>query len=397
MVLIKPGITADGFKTAVRDYTETSVVEELAANSYDADATTVLVLLDGDRGLLSIYDDGIGFTGEAFHGIATLGAGNKRDIPFSQTQRHYLGSYGYGLKSTLNIATKVEIESFSETEHLHATIDWNQLYEALKPDFEGFPCDVTAQVNKFHGTRIKLRLKNPTTKAHLDRFGEALSNLPSDEGRFRCYYALYGDVIGSLPKNPAALFNRLKDIVAKLSAKNIVHVAGTSSLEDLSSCSIVDLTDKQDPTAKARIYFTGFQDDKVKQLKPGLRGIYVRIHNRLLKQSFTDSKFTYNISKWKKFESGVRIEFSIDWLRDQITLSREGIRFSNEKLESDFKSILTRTISAFIQPQLKTLQKKHAKILDKKTKQRIELAKKRVAQSKDIMIPGLSGGFVFSP
>ena len=35
---IKPGITADGFRTAVRDYTEPTVVEELGANSYDADA-----------------------------------------------------------------------------------------------------------------------------------------------------------------------------------------------------------------------------------------------------------------------------------------------------------------------------------------------------------------------
>jgi len=46
IVTVKPKITAKGFRTAVRDYTEAIVVEELAANSYDADATTVLILLD---------------------------------------------------------------------------------------------------------------------------------------------------------------------------------------------------------------------------------------------------------------------------------------------------------------------------------------------------------------
>jgi HSP90 family molecular chaperone len=144
-MLIKPGITADGFRTAVRDYTEPTVVEELAANSYDADAATLLVLLDPDQGHLYLIDDGIGFTRDWFLTIATLGAGDKRDIPYSKGKRHYLGSYGYGLKSTLNIASKIEIDSFTAKEHLTATVDWNQLEDALKPDFDGFPYNVVAK------------------------------------------------------------------------------------------------------------------------------------------------------------------------------------------------------------------------------------------------------------
>jgi hypothetical protein len=53
-MLIRPGITADGFRTAVRDYTEPTVVEELAANSYDADASCAIVLLDADQGVLHV-------------------------------------------------------------------------------------------------------------------------------------------------------------------------------------------------------------------------------------------------------------------------------------------------------------------------------------------------------
>jgi hypothetical protein len=48
-LIIKPGVTAAGFRTAVKDYTEYAVVEELAANSYDADAECVIVLLDHNK------------------------------------------------------------------------------------------------------------------------------------------------------------------------------------------------------------------------------------------------------------------------------------------------------------------------------------------------------------
>lgn len=395
-MLIKPGITADGFRTAVRDYTEPTVVEELAANSYDADASTLLVLLDTEQGHLHIIDDGIGFKEENLSSITILGAGDKREIPYSKGRRHYLGSYGYCIKSTLNIANKVEIDSHSGKEHFQATINWGQLDEALGKHFEGFPSKVSNTTKKTNGTKIKLYLKNPTTKTHLDKFGNVLANLPSDEGKYCCYYGLYREVINKLPNGPK-LFEKMRTIANRLGRKNLLQKAGTSLLSELNVCSLQEFNDKQDKSVKVKTYFTGLYNEKVKPLKPGLRGIYVRIHGRLLKQSFTDSKFTYNISKWKKFESGLRVEFSIDWLRDQISLSRTGVRFSNDKLEQDFKAILTRCISAFIQPQLKTIEKKRAKVADKKSRQRFELAKKRVSSQRGITIPGLKSGFVFKP
>jgi hypothetical protein len=62
---IKAGIDASGYRTAVRDYTEPTVLEELAANSYDADATACVVLLDTSKGLLHVLDDGLGFSEDA--------------------------------------------------------------------------------------------------------------------------------------------------------------------------------------------------------------------------------------------------------------------------------------------------------------------------------------------
>lgn len=393
---IKPGITADGFRTAVRDYTEYTVVEELAANCYDADATTTVVLLDPDQGRLYVIDDGIGFTANSFSSLAILGAGNKREIPYSKGRRHYLGSYGYGLKSTLNIASKVQIESHATKENFTATIDWNQLDDALRPEFQGFPCEATKAKGGHSGTEILLWLKNPTTKAHLDKFGEVLANLPSDKGNFRCYYGLYGEVAGKLSVGNIG-FGRLRQDAEKLAKSGRLQPAGNSLLVDLSSCKEIVFRDRVDKSASAKVYFAGLDEDKVRHLKPGLRGIYVRVHGRLLKQSFTDSKFTYNISKWKKFESGTRVELSIDWLRDQISLSRTGVRFSNEKLETDFKGILSRGVSAFIQPHLKAIKKKQSKALDKKARQRLELAKRRVSGGRGITIPALKDGFVYKP
>jgi signal transduction histidine kinase len=72
-MIIKPGVTAEGYRIAVKDYTEPTVVEELAANSYDADAQTVVVLLDSRKNQLFVIDDGNGFTTEAFKIIAQLG------------------------------------------------------------------------------------------------------------------------------------------------------------------------------------------------------------------------------------------------------------------------------------------------------------------------------------
>ena len=57
---IVPGIDDAGYREAVRDYTEPMVIEELGANSYDADASAFLVLLDSVSMKIHLYDDGAG-------------------------------------------------------------------------------------------------------------------------------------------------------------------------------------------------------------------------------------------------------------------------------------------------------------------------------------------------
>lgn len=396
-MIIKPGVTAAGFRTAVRDYTEHAVVEELAANSYDADANAVVVLLDSNKNQLLVIDDGVGFTTEAFENIATLGGGDKQEVPFSKSRRHYLGSYGMGLKSSLNIANKIEVRSFSNEGDFKVEIDWSKLEEALRPDFQGYPHEMkTKSPGQACGTIIKLALRSPTSKNQLEKFGEALGNLPSENGGFLCYFGLF-DQVATQFSDPAVALKKLASAAKTLASRNRLFLAGKSVLADLEDCQVAELKDKQDPTVKGKFYFAGFDGDKVKSLKPSVRGVYVRIHGRLLKQDFASQDFTYNISKWIMFTQGLRVELEIDWLRDQITLSREGLRFSNPKLEAEFKGVLYRLVSRFIQPFLKKIEKRKERASDRLAKQRQELVQLRLKKDNDhlLNIDGL--GFNFKP
>lgn len=393
---IKAGIDASGYRTAVRDYTEPTVLEELAANSYDADAKTCIVLLDTSKGLLHVLDDGIGFSEDAVKELAILGGGSKQGTPFSAGHRHYLGSYGYGLKSTLNISDRVRLDTVSEDGKFSGTLDWSKLDDALRPNFNGFSFEHSPRTKEHTGTHLTIKLKSPPSKDQLERFAGVLANLPSDGGKFQCFVGASDEVVKHAPELLNE-FGRLELTAKRLEKKKCLTLAYTSVQSDLDECEVFELADKIDPKVTAKIFFAGMKGGQVNQLKRGLRGIYVRIHGRLLKQSFTESTFTYNISKWKKFESGLRVELSVDWLRDQITLSREGIRFANPKLEQEFRGILSRCVSRFIQPQLKKLEAKGAKTTQKRQNQRLELAKKRSERDPSILVSGIKTGFVFRP
>lgn len=395
-MFVRAGVDASGYRTAVRDYTEPVVIEELAANSYDADASTCLVILDSGKALLHVVDDGLGFSSDAIELIAVLGGGSKQSIPISKGRRHYLGSYGYGLKSSLNVATKVTIYTVSDDGSFRGSIDWNRLDEALKHDFKGFRFDQETRKRGEHtGTHITLSLKNPTSVDALEEFGDHLANLPNDGGSFSCYVGNYAELAKWTPEI-LDNFGKLQPLAKKLEKRGLLTLAQSTRQADLDTCQKSVVTDKNSKVT-ATFFFAGVQRGKVRQLKKGLRGIYVRIHGRLLKQSFTESKYTYNISRWKKFESGLRVELSVDWLRDQISLSRTGVRFANSKLEDDFKASLTRLVSGFISPQLRKLEAKAERISARREEQRLELAQKRVNRQKSIMVPGLSDGFPYRP
>ncbi|MGD1042010.1 MAG: ATP-binding protein [Sedimentisphaerales bacterium] len=397
IIKVKPGISARGYRVAIKDYNEPAVIEELAANSYDADASTVLVLLDTRRQELHILDDGCGFSKNAMMQSGMLGGGDKQDIATSESQRPYLGAYGFGLKASANIANKVIINTVSEEGQFKIELDWAHLDEALKPDFDGFDLHHRPKPRQLGtGSHIILGLKNPTSTDILDSYASALANLPQDNGKFKCYVGDYQKLHRELA--PATDdFAKLNAVAKSLLKRKLLMVGDPSTSLDLKDCGVIDGKDRQDPTVKYRIYFTGIREGKVLPMKTGLRGIYVRIHGRLLKQSFTEQKYVYPISKWNKFASGIRVELSIDWLRGEISLARDSLKFSNTKLEEQFRTTVTRVVSGFIRPQLKKLEQKSEKKATKEHNQRIELANKRVQEGKDVCVPEITTGFRFIP
>lgn len=391
---IKPTINAKGFRTAVKDYNESSIVEELAANSYDANASTVLVLLDTSQNKLYIIDDGEGFNKESIKEAATLGGGNKNAY-YKESKRVFLGSYGVGLKATVNIAKKLEINSCSDEDIFETIINWEMLEQVMTPESEGYPVkQLPKEDGMGTGTTIVLELSSMTNKSNLDEYGKGLANLPTDNGSFKCYFGFYTDVSKEI-KPCLTNYKGLKKVAQELLDKQKITLASDTVKKELEDCDQIELTDSIHKDASAKFYFSGMQGIAVKPLKSSLRGIYVRVHDRLLKHDFSEDKYIAGISKFIQFKSAIRVELNIDWLRTEITLSRDGIKFTHEKLEQEFKGIIQRLISQFLKPKLDSLQKSKEKSGNKKLEQRIELAKSRTQIKSGIK--GLSGGFTFRP
>ena len=371
----------------------------MAANSYDADASTILVILDSSKDILYLIDDGNGFLEKEIDYIGLIGGGSKRESDtspgYSKSKRPYLGSYGFGLKSTLNIASKFDVRTTSDEGTFEVTVDWNRLDDMLQNNL-GF--DVNRLPNKKNsgtGTFFKLYLKSPMDKTDLNNFGKVLANLPIDNGKFLPFFGHSVDLGDFSIEN--LKFSDLKKQSKKLLKQNHIKRPGANDEIDLEK---TQQTERRDDNQEATIkyYFGGIKDGRVQHIKKGLRGIYVRVHGRLLKNTFTERKYTYNISHYTQFESGLRVEIEANWLRDEITLSRDGLIFNNSKLENDFKKLIQKNIGAFINPRLKAIEKRKKQAIDRQLKQRRELCDKRLMRSSDVTIKGLNqAGFAFKP
>src|SRR5262249_33499734 len=78
--------------TFILESNPTRIIEELVANSYDADATIVLVVHSPNE--LIVIDNGTGIAEEQFSKLLDLGAGTKIVSHQSDLKRSYLGSFG---------------------------------------------------------------------------------------------------------------------------------------------------------------------------------------------------------------------------------------------------------------------------------------------------------------
>jgi hypothetical protein len=395
---IKPAINPKGYSTSLKEYDEATVIEEIAANSYDAYASTALFLLDEMNSKLYVFDDGKGFNNDAMTEMLTLGGGKKEELFAHAGTRVYLGSYGFGFKAVVNIAKEISIVTCSEEDNkrFSAFIDLAKFDAMMEKGVEGYPFDESLKPQaKSKGTIITLKLKKLTTKKELDEFIKVLGNLPNDNGKFNCYCGFYSSASTAVAPFQET-FEGLAEIAKKLQEDGKVQLVSNIFDSELDECEPIHVSDKEN-NASGIIYFAGIQSGRAKPLKESLRGVYVRIHGRLLKADFSTDRYTKNITKYIQFKSSMRTELSIDWLRTEITLSRTGIKFNNEQLESVFKKTLNRTIGQFCTQQYAKLETLKDKASDKRLIKRLELARKRVSKSADIVIKDIKAGFIFKP
>jgi signal transduction histidine kinase len=111
---------------------DSTAVVELLKNSYDADATKVVVNSDTltSGGSLAIADDGTGMTETVFESsFLRIGGGSKRTgEPYSKKfKRRFTGAKGIGRLSAHKLSQQLIVESESGGKSFRAAVDWNEI------------------------------------------------------------------------------------------------------------------------------------------------------------------------------------------------------------------------------------------------------------------------------
>lgn len=151
---------------------------ELIKNSYDADATYVIVHGEGlgtSKGFVRVTDDGTGMTPWEFaEGFLTIAGRTKRAAvrTSSQYRRRFTGAKGVGRLAAHKLARHLEVRSVPAGDHartgVEAAVDWDLIEKSSTlddlddtPTVSTFPVEATAE----SGTTITLtRLRQVWTK-----------------------------------------------------------------------------------------------------------------------------------------------------------------------------------------------------------------------------------------
>lgn len=149
-------------------------IEELVANSYDADATECRIgLLMQDRadgtpdGLIAIYDDGTGMDKEGLQGLWQIGDSPKKDQQATETLRgrRIIGKFGIGKLATYAIANRITYVTRASGRILHVLCDFTD----FGPDSSGSTAPVKLEVREV--TDLAPLLERDDMKATLARLG----------------------------------------------------------------------------------------------------------------------------------------------------------------------------------------------------------------------------------
>lgn len=139
-----------------------SVLSEIVANAWDADATTVTVDWDRGKDIIVIQDNGIGMTAQQANGrFLTVGYRRRDNQPgLTPLGRKPMGRKGIGKLSLFSIADNIKVETVSEGERSAFLLDLNEIRSLIQDGTESVryePEALSAEAIDFpHGTRLTL-------------------------------------------------------------------------------------------------------------------------------------------------------------------------------------------------------------------------------------------------
>ncbi|MEH0585621.1 ATP-binding protein [Streptomyces sp. B21-106] len=140
-----------------------SVLSEVVANAYDADAEIVCIDIDRTAGSVVVFDDGVGMTADEVN-ERFLNVGYQRRLgaaggTSSKLGRKVMGRKGIGKLSLLSIAEVVEVFTAKDGQKSAFRMDVNAIRREIEESggmYHPTPID-TAEIDFTHGTKIVLR------------------------------------------------------------------------------------------------------------------------------------------------------------------------------------------------------------------------------------------------
>jgi hypothetical protein len=153
-----------------------SCLKELINNSYDADATTVVVSVKPDADFVAIEDDGEGMTRAAFERhFSNVAESHKRDSGEYTTsgKREKIGKIGIGFIAANELCDEMEVYSTCEgsQELLHVTIDFGEIRN--RPFADRRKGNGSVEKGDYYGEILRAPPEEHYTKVYLKRLRES--------------------------------------------------------------------------------------------------------------------------------------------------------------------------------------------------------------------------------
>lgn len=297
-------------------YRPENVLVEIAANSYDADASEVSITSSGDSQMLQIMDNGHGMSLDDLRVLTTVAKSKKREyiekgVTTEKFERKYLGSFGIGIISFLSLGNHIRIftkQKGGKTYYLEIERELNENGETIDIPISEPECD-----KDFNQHLIRGKGTESGTTIEID-------NSKID---FSDYYDLIRYKLSNLPlsKNFKVSLNKseiTKDDYPKHSWENKKF---TISLEDI------------DPEFNCKVDLHAFFDpeNKYETLPTYKRGIFLKVHGRVIEHNLYE-KFRANLKSPGTVDARLIGYVEADFLFNRIQANREDF-FDNKIID----------------------------------------------------------------